>query len=56
MPAFSALTYDATDVNNETQTNILQADFINLKHLATELQNALDTANQVYFRRVGRNI
>lgn len=41
---------------SKTHTEILQADWANLKHLTTELEAALDTIKEVYARRVSRNI
>jgi len=42
--------------NTQSQTQVLQADWPNLKHLATELESALYTIKELYARRVSRNI
>jgi len=40
----------------KSHTEVLQADWVNLKHLCLELESALDTTKEVYARRVSRNL
>jgi len=47
---------ETTTPESKPEVQILQTDFVNLKHLCSELEAALDTTKQIYARRVVRNI
>eukprot|EP01091_Cochliopodium_minus_P018203 TRINITY_DN7309_c1_g1_i1.p1 TRINITY_DN7309_c1_g1~~TRINITY_DN7309_c1_g1_i1.p1 ORF type:complete len:202 (-),score=77.20 TRINITY_DN7309_c1_g1_i1:97-702(-) len=50
------LKMELEDSNDNVQSNLLQTDVVNLKHIVSELENALSESKTGYARRLMRNV